>query len=1089
MWEMLFILGKITMKGTNKYGLEVTNLDPISHILQRPDHQTGSTIRLDRLAPLFDGSALRSVSIDMPLAVQLLMAEIICNAHDNVRQSRQLNLAPHKVTVHVNNKGTTTVTNHGGMSIPFERFADGTYHPDILFGTLHSSTNYNDKEQRETSGQNGRGAKHVNVFSTEFKINIICDEMRYRQTWRNNMRTREEPIITNVSGKPNMVSIRFTLDLERFDNWHNWQDYEQVVSAYALFLAYTGNILVEFVGPTIQWTRDKVSATEMAHLLYPGDNIMQFKSPQMKGVIVDHDPEDDLVWTWVNGAFAYNGGVHVDKVLTSLRSNYIENWITTFGLTSRQINISFMRTHLTVIGKATLINPKFADQTKSKLTNPEPDNFTFKKTSIVKWKLISRLKQKQRDNSKKILKKTDGKKVHRIAGMVGDASEAGGKRSSETTLIIIEGDSASKYATRMVDIIGGRKFYGIYALSGVPINPFRHDAEKLAQNRVFCELKKIIGLREDLDYTIPKNRNTLRYGKILIYADADEDGTHIAGLILTIFSKYPSLIEAGILHRAFTPQIRARRNDKVIPFMTRAEFNRWAENNDISKWEITYYKGLASSTNKDVTNDSRDRKETQFEWDKNAVDWIEQVFALETEPRKLWLSNLTDIERLKIPQVMTISDFMQRDMATFSLFNISRNIPSALDGLKPTQRKIVHTCLEDLGAHKTRAIVFAGQVMAKVGYHHGESSLHETIVSLSHDYVGTNNIPLIKGQGLFGSRHDLQNPRKKKKKGFRYLFVSRPSYHAKLFPPIDRELYQYVHDSGEICEPETLYPVVPLCLINGISGIGTGWSTALPNHSVKSVVESILSILDGEPISPQVGYRRFRGKITQNNNSVTMTGRLMRDGDDFVIGEIPPRWCCADYVLQVLEPLVAAGKLLTFVDETKKNDVPRFRLIGLDKSCSNRESLALIERCTWKNFHLMLPGELIPHKFESPLIYLRDYWVPWRVSIYDKRKQHILTKIEVKLANLTERCKFIRAVISGELKVVGRPRAEVRRDLIVMEIDPTIGTRINVSQLTVEGLTKAQEEIDQCQEEYDNLSEKSPENLFREDLAALLSVM
>jgi len=113
---------------------------------------------------------------------------------------------------------------------------------------------------------------------------------------------------------------------------------------------------------------------------------------------------------------------------------------------------------------------------------------------------------------------------------------------------------------------------------------------RVIQNQEVKDLLVAIGLKMGEE---PKN---LRYGKILIYADADVDGDSIAGLLMNFFGRYwPELFEQNRICRVMTPLVVVKKRDETIPFYTAKEFETWsAKQKDLSKWDIAYKKGLAA---------------------------------------------------------------------------------------------------------------------------------------------------------------------------------------------------------------------------------------------------------------------------------------------------------------------------------------------------------------------------------------------------------------------------------------------------------------------------------------------------------------
>jgi DNA topoisomerase II len=112
-------------------------------------------------------------------------------------------------------------------------------------------------------------------------------------------------------------------------------------------------------------------------------------------------------------------------------------------------------------------------------------------------------------------------------------------------------------------------------------------------------------------------------------------------------------------------------------------------------------------------------------------------------------------------------------------------------------------------------------VAEHAAYHHGEMSLGATIINMAQNFVGSNNINLLMPIGQFGTRSQGG----KDHASARYIFTNLNKITRTLFPEDDDHVLQYLEDDGQLVEPVQYYPIIPMVLVNGASGIGTGWST------------------------------------------------------------------------------------------------------------------------------------------------------------------------------------------------------------------------------------------------------------------------
>lgn len=136
----------------------------------------------------------------------------------------------------------------------------------------------------------------------------------------------------------------------------------------------------------------------------------------------------------------------------------------------------------------------------------------------------------------------------------------------------------------------------------------------------------------------------------------------------------------------------------------------------------------------------------------------------------------------------------------------------------------------------------AGSIAEHTAYHHGEVSLMSTIINLAQNYVGSNNINLLQPIGQFGTRlmggKDSASPR--------YIFTMLSPLARAIFHPHDDALLKYLKEDNQKIEPEWYMPVIPMVLVNGSEGIGTGWSTKIPNYNPREIIENLKRMIRGE---------------------------------------------------------------------------------------------------------------------------------------------------------------------------------------------------------------------------------------------------
>ena len=555
---------------------------------------------------------------------------------------------------------------------------------------------------------------------------------------------------------------------------------------------------------------------------------------------------------------------------------------------------------------STIVNPSFDSQSKEFLTTPASEfgsraEYSGKLTqSLVKLGLLDEAKYLLEAKTLRDAKKTDGKKRSVIRGMakLEDALWAGTAKSKECTLILTEGDSAATSAISGLKEVGREK-WGVFPLRGKLLNVRDITIQKFNANEELTAIKKILGLEQGKNY---KDVSELRYGRVMIMADQDHDGSHIKGLLMNLFhAEWPGLLKSGFLCTLLTPILKASKGKSTISFYSIPEFNTWKDSNSLSGWKIKYYKGLGTSTPAEAREWFKDLHEVKYEWDDKTDESINLAFnKKQADDRKKWLSHY-DPKKMLIPDdgKAKYTNFVNDELIHFSNADNIRSLPHLIDGLKPSQRKILYSCFKRNLKDEIRVAQLAGYVSEHAAYHHGEASLNSTIIGMAQTFVGSNNVNLLRPVGQFGSRllggKDAASPR--------YIHTYMEDIVGKIFRKEDACLLKHLDDDGELVEPEYYLPVVPLLAINGSVGIGTGYSTDVPPHKPEDIVSLLRHRLNGtvdtlaeRPLDPW--WWGFKGKTVRTDENTWVTKGLYEFNDDkksVTITELPVGTWTKDY--------------------------------------------------------------------------------------------------------------------------------------------------------------------------------------------------
>lgn len=430
-----------------------------------------------------------------------------------------------------------------------------------------------------------------------------------------------------------------------------------------------------------------------------------------------------------------------------------------------------------------------------------------------------------------------------------DANLAGTKASKRCTLILTEGDSAKALAVSGLAVVG-RDTFGVYPLKGKMMNVRKKCAKKIAANVEVQHLCKILGIKIGQVYT---DVSALRYGRILIMADQDYDGSHIKGLILNLLAFFwPQLLCAvpNFVQQFITPIIKVttKLGARAQSFFTMPDFERWwaAHAGARQGFRVKYYKGLGTSTAQEAREYFRNlgTHVVPFVCDQEGVQGLAMPFCKNSAPRKAWIMGLVPGTTIHYsPAGVTLTDFVGKELVIYANYSAERSIPALMDGLKTSQRKVLYSCFRRKLTQDIKVVQLGGYTSEHAAYHHGEESLHKTIIGMAQNYVYSNNVNLLVPSGMFGTRlaggDDAASPR--------YIFTKLATVTRHLFHPADDPLLEYLQDEGEVAEPKWYAPAIPMCLVNGSVGIGTGFSSAIPQYNPRDLIDAMRAMLNGDP--------------------------------------------------------------------------------------------------------------------------------------------------------------------------------------------------------------------------------------------------
>lgn len=657
------------------------------------------------------------------------------------------------------------------------------------------------------------------------------------------------------------------------------------------------------------------------------------------------------------------------------------------------------------------------------------------------------------------LAKTSGSKKTKLKGIpkLEDANDAGTKNSMNCTLILTEGDSAKSLAVSGLGVVG-RDTYGVFPLRGKLLNVREATHKQILENAEINNLIKILGLQYKKKYMGNDDLKMLRYGKLMIMTDQDQDGSHIKGLLINfIHTNWPELLRLKFLEEFITPIVKATKKGQELSFFSVPEFEEWKNDTPNSNtFNIKYYKGLGTSTSKEAKEyfQAMDRHRILFKYGTQADDdAILMAFSKKCiDQRKEWLTkHMEECKHRKLvglperylytktTKEISYADFVNLELVLFSNTDNIRSIPCVVDGFKPGQRKVIFTCIKRNDKREVKVAQLAGSVAEKSAYHHGEASLCGTIVNLAQNYVGSNNINLLQPNGQFGTRlsggKDSASPR--------YIFTMLSPLARLIFHPHDDPLLNFLDEDNQRIEPEWYIPILPMVLVNGCEGIGTGWSTKIPNHNPRDIVANLRGMMQGNEPKPMIPfYKNFQGQIITAGDGrfVTVGNASILDGQKLEISELPIGTWTQNYKESCLETLLHGGdKIKPVISDYKEYNTDttvrfvisflpgEFQRIAHENGGFHRvfkltSSLAITSMHSFDNVNCL-------RKYDNTMIILKEFFT-LRMEYYDKRKVYLEGMMQAEADKLSNQARFIMEKCDRTLVVENKKRKIMIDELI-----------------------------------------------------------
>jgi DNA topoisomerase-2 len=1048
------------------------------HILDNPDTYIGSVETVDTDMWIMNDTNDKIIEKNISYIPGLfkLFDEGIVNCRDHVVRMQtkidanvENSLPVTYIDITIQEDGTIVMINDGNGIDVVQHPEYKTWVPELIFGHLRTSTNYNKDEKKIVGGKNGFGFKLVLIWSEQGSIETVdhIRGLKYTQEFKDNLDTICTPKITKATKTKPYTKITFKPDYHRLGINNLTPDMIALLKkrVYDISAITDKTIKVKYNSSIIP-----IKNFEQYINMYIGDKslaprVYEEANPRWEYAVALTPTNEFIQVSFVNGIYTSKGGKHVEYIL-----NQITRKLAEFIEKKKKIKVNpnSIKEQLILFLRCDIENPAFDSQTKDFMNTPMTkfgskcdvsDKFIEK---IAKMGVMEAACAITEVKENKAAKKTDGTKSKSVRGIpkLDDANWAGTDKSKECMIIFCEGDSAK------TGVISGlssedRNIIGVYPLKGKVMNVRGENVKKVSENKEISEIKKILGLETGKEYkTIEDVHKNLRYSKVVFMTDQDLDGSHIKGLCINLFqNEWASLTHIpGFIGFMNTPILKAKKGSQELKFYNEGEYEQWKNENDTKGWTIKYYKGLGTSTKTEFREYFQEKKFVGFEHTGEiSDDSIDMVFNKKrADDRKTWLetvynrNSFADTSKQMIPY----EEFINKELIHFSKYDCDRNIPNLIDGLKISLRKILFCAFKKRLTTEIKVAQFSGYVSENSLYHHGEESLNKAIVGMAQNFVGSNNINLLFPSGQFGSRikggQDASSPR--------YIFTRLERITRCIFPEQDDKILNYLDDDGTPVEPQFYVPIIPMVLVNGSKGIGTGFSTEIMCYNPRDIINYLknkLQNITDDVIQFLPYYEGFTGETEKiSDTKFVFKGRYEKiDTNKIKVTELPVGYWTEDFkeLLNDLQndkdkegkkivPIVKdvfenyTDTTIEFVITFSNGKLEELETLKGEHGSNGIEKLLkLYSTSSTTNMNLFNSEDKLK-KYETVEEIIDDYYKT-RLEYYRYRKENMIDTLEKYIMILSNKAKYIKEVLEDTIDLRKKKKQEIIDMLIEKNYD------------------------------------------------------
>ena len=547
-----------------------------------------------------------------------------------------------------------TVTDHA-RGIPFGIKPDGSNVLVDIFSKPHTGGKFNDKVYNSVAGLNGIGAKATCLSSLRFAVSVVRDGKRAEARW-------EKGVLTYYieedwhDKKDHGTSIQFIPDPEVYNLEPIKVDFD-VLCARCKNLSYlTKGLTFELIGPEKGQHAKYCAKNGLLDLIKDNADKAIHAMPAYH-VIKEGNVECEVALMWTKGkekSFTFTNGLCQSEGGTSLTG--VKTAITNF--VKKQFKGEFdgdlARAGLVYAVSCKVPNPSFANQTKTKINNPELrgiaqratgialDTFMNRRPNDFKAVMDALATERKAEQAAERARRAVLEKVKEVnnagkKGMIDVDKLADAENLGESAvLLLVEGKSAGGAMQRVRD----PKKYGILKLRGKIINALSNDMDKVLANEEVTLFLKATGINIS-NYRESK----FRYGKVAICVDADDDGMHIACLIMALLYKFaPEFLKEGRLYWLHAPLFKVTSGKTAQYFYTEDQVKQ-----SKAKGVQQRFKGLGEMKDEDARCmfDNNQWLE-QLTWDDSVAELLEGLMGDDSQPKKDFVFSRINFEEIEV---------------------------------------------------------------------------------------------------------------------------------------------------------------------------------------------------------------------------------------------------------------------------------------------------------------------------------------------------------------------------------------------------------------------------------------------------------